>query len=597
MPHSAPLDGGIARGATVAMAANVIYLISRLALTPFILAHVTIGEYGLWAFCFVILSYAGMSAFGINNSYIKYTAEYLAAGRKERISGLLSTGVSVMGVLSALLFLLLVWIAPFLARGFNIEPELQDTAVFLLTGTALIFLLDLTLGAFRGVLEGLQEVAASKRVWLAACLLEAVLIVVFLYCGFGIRGVLYAYAVKSLADVAATMALVFAKLPGLRLSVKLASRDYVDELLVFGGKVQILGILGMFMGSLDRLIITRMLGVEATGLLEVGRKLPFTARSITGAASAPFLPAASSIGGWWGESPALSVREKLWKYVSLCVAALLLGGLGLAPLGLDLARSGETRHLWLAGGAVALWALVAAVPGVAALRMQWRLLLRRDEYLEAPPLRALYLSGARSLNCINFVIYGFIMAATPQLLLAWVGSGFERAQLVCLGVSAMCVIHLATLPCSSLMRGVNRSGRELEAVLINLVLMLLWAPVWTWKYGLPGTVWGVSLSTIISSLHFIGRTNLAFRVSWGEYWRQAASSAVVPLLAGAAVYGAFALLPPLGRWAALGVTAVFGVGYGAVCLALLKRFVLTSEEWAKLLEPVRRRVSGRENRV
>lgn len=587
MSAQASLDGKIAHGAAVAMAANVVYLFSRLALTPFILAHVSIGEYGLWALCFVILSYAGMSAFGINNSYIKYTAEYLAAGRIERIAGLLSTGLCVMGAVSVFFFAALAWAAPFCVRFFRIDPGLADTAVFLLLGTSLAFLLDLTLGAFRGVLEGLQEVARSKYIWLAANLLEAALVVAFLHNGFGIRGVLYAYFIKSIVDVGGAMALVFLRLPQLRLSPALISRAYVNELFVFGGKVQVLGLLGMFMGSLDRLIITGMLGVEATGLLEVGRKLPFTARSITGAASAPFLPAASALGGWWRNGSTLSVRKKMWKYGSLCLATLLVGAPGVAPLALDVVRSGAPRDLWLMAGEAGLWLILTAFPGMAALRLQWGL-LRRDEYLDAPGLRELYLNGSRALNGINFMLYGFIMAATPQVFLAWVGPGFEKAYQVCLAVSFMCVIHLATLACSSLMRGINRSGRELEAVLINLVLMLMWVPAWTHLYGLYGTVWGVSLSTAASSLHFIARTNLAFRIGWVEYLRQAAMPAMGPLLAGGGVYAACSMLPPLGRWEALGVVGALGVAYVAGCLMLLKHFVLTAQEWSTLARQLRR---------
>lgn len=574
--------GRVASGAAVAVAANVVYLVTRIVTTPYILRHVSIAEYGLWAFCFVILSYAGMSAFGINNSYIKYTAEYVASRRTERIGGLLSTGIGILGVCSLAFFAGLWLCAPLLVRMFGIGPDLADTAVFLLLGTASVFLVDLTLGAFRGVLEGLQEVAASKRIWLASTLLEVVLLVVFLAAGAGIRGVLYAYMLKTLADVAGTMVSVWRRLPALRVGPSQMNRTYCHELFVFGGKVQVLGLIGMFLGSLDRIITTSMLGLDATGLFEVGRKLPFTARSITGAASAPFLPAASATAGWWEQSPGQSLRERGWKYASLCIVTVLAGASVLAPWlwkAWHGQPGGQVRFMFVA----AVWGVLCLVPGIAALRTQLAL-LRPGEWLEAPDLRALYLNGARYLNCINFLLYGFIIAAGPQVLLAWVGPGYEGAAGISLSVALMCVVHLATLPCSSMMRGVDRSGREFEAVLVHLVLFLLWTPAWTVSYGLTGTVWGVSLSTIVSSVHFIARTNLAFRISPATYWRMAVAPAGVPLLVGATIHGVCAMLPVLGRWQMLGVVAVLGLLYCLACGLLMRRLVFAADEWNAMLD-------------
>lgn len=574
--------GRVASGAAVAVVANVIYLASRIVTTPYILQHVSIAEYGLWAFCFVILSYAGMSAFGINNSYIKYTAEYVAIGRTERIGGLLSTGIGILGACSAIFFAGLWLCAPLLVRLFGIGPQLADTAVFLLLGTASVFLVDLTLGAFRGVLEGLQEVAASKLIWLASTLLEVVLLVGFLAAGAGIRGVLYAYMLKTLADVAGTMMVVWRRLPDLRVGPSQVGRAFCHELFVFGGKVQVLGLIGMFIGSLDRIITTSMLGLEATGLFEVGRKLPFTARSITGAASAPFLPAASAMAGWWEQSPSLTVRQRGWKYASLCIVTVLAGAPALAPWLWGMWHDqpdGKTRFMV----AAAMWGALCLVPGISAVRRQCAL-LRPGEWLEAPDLRALYLKGARYLNGINYVLYGFIIAAGPQILFAWVGPGYDGAAEISLSVALMCVVHLATLPCSSMMRGVDRSGRELEAVLVHLVLLLLWTPAWTVSHGLMGTVWGVTLSTVASSVHFIARTNLAFRISTADYWRSAITPAGPPLLAGLAVYGACAMLPALGRWQMLAVVGGLGGVYCAACVLLMRRYVFAAEEWNAMLD-------------
>jgi len=75
---------------------NVWYLGSRLVLTPIILSYVTIEEYGLWSYCFVVLSYLALTAFGFNSTYIRYTADYRSRNENDKISELISTGLITM---------------------------------------------------------------------------------------------------------------------------------------------------------------------------------------------------------------------------------------------------------------------------------------------------------------------------------------------------------------------------------------------------------------------------------------------------------------------------------------------------------------------
>ena len=178
--HTAAARGKIARNSIAGIGATLFQLITRLAITPFVLSYVTLQEYGLWSFCFVVLSYAGMSAFGVNNTYIRYTAQYQAGGDMHRVSGLLSTGLICMGGLSALFYLTLWAGLPWVLEKSSISPELRDLASFMVLGTAVAFLADLVFGAFRSILEGMQEIAMVRFTAVAASTVEIFGIVLFL---------------------------------------------------------------------------------------------------------------------------------------------------------------------------------------------------------------------------------------------------------------------------------------------------------------------------------------------------------------------------------------------------------------------------------
>ena len=93
---------------------NVWYLGSRLILTPIILSYVTIEEYGLWSYCFVVLSYLALTAFGFNSTYIRYAADYRSRKEDDKLNELISTGLITMLSFSSLLFCMFYYLVPWL---------------------------------------------------------------------------------------------------------------------------------------------------------------------------------------------------------------------------------------------------------------------------------------------------------------------------------------------------------------------------------------------------------------------------------------------------------------------------------------------------
>ena len=146
---------------------NVWYLGSRLVLTPIILSYVTIEEYGLWSYCFVILSYLATTAFGFNNTYIRYAADYRSRNENEKLNELLSTGLITMVGFGAVILCGLWLLIPSLLTLLGIDTALQETARKLLLGTAAIFVLNFSLAGFQCILEGEQQSSwCAKFCWL-----------------------------------------------------------------------------------------------------------------------------------------------------------------------------------------------------------------------------------------------------------------------------------------------------------------------------------------------------------------------------------------------------------------------------------------------
>ncbi|WP_169742946.1 oligosaccharide flippase family protein [Desulfobacter vibrioformis] len=582
-----PSGDSITTGMAVGMLTTFVHLVSRLLLVPLILHFVPMAHYGLWTICFVILSYAGMSAFGIQNAYIKYVAKYWSLGDRNAINILISTGLTVMGIASLLIYFTISLGVPLILGLFHVEKQMHALAGFMIRGTAAAFLLEIWLGAFKASLEGLQKITLTRLNWLFATLSEIVLIFIFFMMGYGIHGVVFAYIIKTIFEMGLHLIFAFRHIPSLSLRPML-NRQAFNALFVYGGKVQGLGILGLFLGTFDRLVITAMIGLEATALIEIGRKLPFTARRISGAAFAPYLPAASSQDHYFEKGKWPTTMEKMRKYSALFTIGLIIAAWGMVPWGgsvlQDAFQQGKffsTPWGWLLAGAV----LFSVYPGISLVKWAYRF-VRHGETLCSDTIRDLYLSGSGQINLINGIIYGYLIAAAPQLLFAWVGPEGTKAYTITIIIAAATVIHLTTGIGTAILKGVDRTGRELEYTLIQLALALVWIPGFAAYGGLMGAVWGTALSLIIPSVFFVWRGNVFFQVSFSLYVKKNIRPCLAPVSAAVLIAALLGLMPPLSRWFTLLEVMIAGLFYLLMTAVFLKLWIFTDDEWQKIISPL-----------
>jgi len=556
--------------ALAGMAATGIYLLSRLLLTPFVLTYVTLAEFGLWSMCFVILSYASMGAFGVNNTYIRYGSLFHAEGRDSEISKLLSTGVFGMLIFYTLFWLALFFCLPMILDGFHVDTAAQarSTASVMILGTAAVFGVELTLGGFRSVIEGLQEIALVKKIFTGAALVEVVAIVFFLTKGAGVQGMLYAYVVRVALETGACMLASRRLLRSLRLSPRLVSREHIRHFLVFGGKIQVLGAISVFLGAFDRMVISAILGLSSAGMFEVGRKVPFTAKSISASVFGPLLPAAASLDCQWERDthPPWPDRLKGYLHIALLTLCAALVPVSWVALPID-------KYRWLP------WTASFIAAGAAFfLLKRLREHFRRDYRLRACALRGLYLQGVRYVNLINITLLALVAAMAGPLVSIWLGPGYEKSIPVMILLCAAYFAQQGTGPISMVFRGINRTGRELEFLLVQLILLLVWVPAGTYAFGLTGAAGAFAAGTIVAFLFFSWRSNHVFQLNFKEFAVYTLSPGLLPLAAAAAIYGLTVLLPCRGRMEAAIQVVGCGLGYMALLLPLIWKLVLTADE-------------------
>ncbi|CAM2010056.1 lipopolysaccharide biosynthesis protein [Acanthopleuribacter pedis] len=299
-PSEQPEPGGgrqpsLPMNVFASLLANGLYLFSRLFIPPMALVYVSLEMWGIWGFCFVLIGYFGMGAFGISNAYIRFVGVYYAQGNIDRINRLVSTGLAITCSAAVVVLIGLYFSLDWLVLKLKVSEDLHDTAFVLLYGTVAVFMLDLTFGAFQYVLTGLQRIVAERFVYIASFMLEWVLILGLLWFDYGIYALLYAFAARYVFSTIAYVILTYRALPGFKVSPFLVDRTCFDYFIKFGGVVQATGLLAMFVGSVHRLLAGFVMNVEMVGLFDLGEKFPRMATAIPGSVNHALFPAATAL--------------------------------------------------------------------------------------------------------------------------------------------------------------------------------------------------------------------------------------------------------------------------------------------------------------
>jgi Na+-driven multidrug efflux pump len=332
------MPNGFQRAALEGILAKILYLLTRLAIPPMVLSQVGLQEYGLWSIAFVLVGYLGLSVSGIATVYVREIAQAFERDDPHHASGMLSTGVALALLIGGGFCLGLVLFMPWFLRVFAISPPLQSLATLLLLTTTLVFLADLTLGAWGYVLHGLNRVHEQQRIWVASFILEWLIMVSLLYFNWGITALLGGFVLRYVFSIACAWWRVHQIWPALQLKPSFVRKTYLQPFLHLGIKSQISDACAIILHSADRILTSVSFGSASAAIVDLGSKLPATAISISSGISAIVLPRAAcmnpqQLAEFYPKVLRLSMLSLLWvmPVMVACAPALHIAWLGFRP--------------------------------------------------------------------------------------------------------------------------------------------------------------------------------------------------------------------------------------------------------------------------
>ena len=276
---------------------SVIALVVMLLVTPFIINIIGLEQYGLWALVGVVTSYAQLSDFGIGESVVKFAAEYHVVRDSDKLNRLLNTVLVTYLGLALLIGGALLLLLPLIASDLlHIPPPLQTEAILIFRLAVVIFFANMIMGVFTALVTATQQIGYTTAISIASTLLGLAGTVFFLSQGFGLRGLMATNAMVA-AFVATLSCIVAWRLyPQLRINpLRWLDRAMFRQLFGYSWKVQIANLAQLLIFQVDRILLSRYLGLEAVAFYEIGSSFALYARTFVLALFSPMLPAVSEL--------------------------------------------------------------------------------------------------------------------------------------------------------------------------------------------------------------------------------------------------------------------------------------------------------------
>jgi O-antigen/teichoic acid export membrane protein len=222
--------------------------------------------YGLWIFSFSIMSYFVVYNFGIANAFVKYTAEYNARGEHDRLGQILSTGMTAGLLIGAGIIVFFFFFTESAIQFFNIHVDNAPDARFVIFGVAIVSAFSMVTSVYGAVLTGIQRLDIRNYCFVAGITIEFFFMVAALNLGYGIKTVTVLYTCNVIFSNLLCLIAVRRLLPEVHINPFRPRLDCVPPLFTLGGKMQLLGIVAMLVGSLDIVVFMKYGGEAFVGV-------------------------------------------------------------------------------------------------------------------------------------------------------------------------------------------------------------------------------------------------------------------------------------------------------------------------------------------
>ncbi len=357
-PRSRATRSRILSNSAFSLVAYALYVPIFFFLSRFIVHHLGLATYGIWATFSAVMGLGGLLGFGVPAPLVKYAAEFMALGRTRDVNVLVNTAMVFFFAMSAVFVIVMTlatnWILTHLFHVGN-DPALRQLYWAYLFGWGIVT----TFSGMQALLSGAQRSDIYNILFLACGLVYAVSVIIMIGLGWGLNALVVSWLIQEFLIVALSWIAAKIIFRPLQLNPFLFSWPLLKRILGFGAKVQVSNIMYTLNDQVDRSLIAYALGPALLGAYALASQPVRVVRQMSHYAVTAVLSSASDLSVTGQHDRVLALVVRGTRYLSIVVFAFCTGVAGLAiPL----------VFLWLGNG---YWRVAVTIMVVLAGTAVW----------------------------------------------------------------------------------------------------------------------------------------------------------------------------------------------------------------------------------
>lgn len=318
---------------------GVVALPIALFLIPFILGHIGIRNFGIWALVYGLVQSASLLDFGLTSSLTKYVAELNETKKFYRLNRLFNSAFLAYSVLGAFFFVCTYWLSRLIVvEFFKAEVGERERLTWLIILAAGIIFLQLISSVFLALLQGLQRMDLTNFSSLLVLLVHFTFTVIVLQLGFGLFMLVVAQGVAVATGLVANIILVRRAYPQFDWNPRSASFGAVRAILPLSFSIQCLSLQTILFYQFDKFALGAYFGPAYAGYYDIAARPLASLRNIPLTIVQPVMPAVSELQARNDRKLIGEIFFYSLKYVVVVAAPVFI---------LIIFLSGPLLHLWL----------------------------------------------------------------------------------------------------------------------------------------------------------------------------------------------------------------------------------------------------------
>jgi O-antigen/teichoic acid export membrane protein len=287
-----------------------------LLLTPYILTRLDVQEFGTWVVLSIFVSSLNLLDLGLGSAFVKHIAEFYAREDWPRINRVLFSGLLFYGVFGLLQITVGLILEKSFFGLFHVS-EASRAYLFVLLSCAVSNFAAMFMSLFKGI----QRMDKSNSLEIKISMVSAAGTILFLEFGWGMLGLAMNSLVSASFAMLITWWTVRRTIPQVSIGWNFDSK-LLRAMFAYGIKLQVSQIGGLICFRIDKLIVSRFLGISSVSFYEVGSRLTSFMRALPLVMISALIPATSELGAKNDRQRILRTYLLASKYVAMLTVAL-----------------------------------------------------------------------------------------------------------------------------------------------------------------------------------------------------------------------------------------------------------------------------------